>query len=341
MRKPRFPKFRRWMLAGMLCACLPAYHGCIDEDLSGCDSECNITFQLRLEMDLKLTIQEVLNTGLESVLADSLLRDLQGVISDKARSIDLSFYNSADGLRIQHDSLQTNANELTTRLYLQAGAYEHIAVANTADEPAFIKRNADQWTAYNIVHDTRDTVSSQTSAIYTGNLHMDIDPVSSQTFYVPLHMQNSIAVLVIDPQESPAKVLSVYTNQVACGINCIDQQFIFDNKYVVRNSRTEGGGLISYYAVCFPSRESAGSTKQTPAEEAATGSIWHMEVITQTPDGKYVRNILYIKEPLLAGQAKVLKVYLGNGGEIISNSSIIGVSIIFDWKPGGNYDIEI
>ena len=59
------------------------------------------------------------------------------------------------------------------------------------------------------------------------------------------------------------------------------------------------------------------------------------------PDGTTTRTVLGIKEPLRAGQFKIVKVRIGEQGEIQPEAQEVGVSVTLDWKPGGTYNPDL
>ena len=59
-----------------------------------------------------------------------------------------------------------------------------------------------------------------------------------------------------------------------------------------------------------------------------------MDLITQMPDGKYVKNTLYMKNPLKAGEMQIIKVKLNDEGGVVTENPEVGVSVELDWKPG-------
>ena len=151
-------------------------------------------------------------------------------------------------------------------------------------------------------------------------------------FFVPLYMVNSVPVLVINTASSSAKVLYTYVRGTATGLQCSDSTFTYNNPSVMRTRCTETGSLEAYHCVCFPSPN---------ATTKSDDGLWRMDVYTQTADNKYVKNILDIKEPLLAGNMLVIKAFLKDDGTITTDSPEVGVSVELDWNPGGDFDIEM
>ena len=339
-------KYRKFFcVALVLIVLLPV--GCIDEDLSdcvgvypgcGCDTEYTIDYNMELALSLNLMLDDSLTTSREQELAAVLRNDLQDILSNRARSLDLSFFATPEGELAEQQHLDTDTNRLTLSLSLPSMVYEHIAVAATAREESVKLTGTTAHHDLCLRHSGGDTLDCHRSAFYSGTAHLDVNG-EKNSFYVPLYMQNAVAILVIDPTGSPAEVKDTYLRGSACGFACADSTFLFDSENVIRHHRSEGGGLIAYHAVCFPSRDEP----LVRAAEQGSASLWEMDVYTQLPDGSYVKNTLSMRTPLEAGCMRIIKVSLDKNGEIVNNkaNADVGVSVTLDWKPGGDYDIEM
>lgn len=47
------------------------------------------------------------------------------------------------------------------------------------------------------------------------------------------------------------------------------------------------------------------------------------------------------ENPLKAGEMQIIKVKLNDEGGVVTENPEVGVSVELDWKPGGDFDIEI
>lgn len=253
--------------------------------------------------------------------------------------MDLSFFTLEDGNLAQHQTIEPDANSLSMTIYMNRGDYHNIALAATHSVSEVTISGASTYTGISLRQAQADTLDSHSAAIYMGYGRMLMDNVSGH-FYVPLYMVNSVPVLVVNPNNSPANVLVAYTRRTSSGLHCSDSTFVYDNEAVIRTHRTEGGGLLALHSVCFPSANTAKS-RATDDPTVAEGSIWEMDLITQMPDGKYVKNTLYMKNPLKAGEMQIIKVKLNDEGGVVTENPEVGVSVELDWKPGGDFDIEI
>lgn len=342
MIKRRTKKYSsRWnmAMAALAMTALPmSFVSCIDEDLSRCGVNYAVDYRLELSASMRLTLDEQLTTPAEQQLAAVLKTDLAYVMTNRAAVMDLSFFTSADGNLTYHQSVEPDASSLSMTIYMNRGSYHNIALATTRANPAVGIYGQQKYWEMELAQADADTVDSHRAAIYRGQSDISVDSESDH-FYVPLYMLNSVPVLVVNPATSPATTVAAYVHRTASGVNCADSTFIFRRRSVVRTSRTDGGGLISYHAVCFPS-ENAPETKVGDIT-AAEGSIWEMDLYTRMPDGKYVKNTLYVKDALKAGEMQVVKVQLDDDGRAVTDNPEVGVSVELDWKPGGDFDIEI
>ena len=105
----------------------------------------------------------------------------------------------------------------------------------------------------------------------------------------------------------------------------------------------------------FPSREPSKpgtrnviETEEPFLAEDGNETLWQFRVYVPVPsqdatraDNTITENILQIKEPLRAGELKILKVFMGENGVIESTSSEVGVSVTLDWKPGSVFHPEL
>ncbi len=332
----------RWRVAVptlLLAATSLSLVSCIDEDLSRCGVNYSIDYQLELSTSLRLTLDQQLTTPAEQQLAAALKADMADIMSERAAVMDLSFFTVGDGSLTQHQTVEPDANSLLMTVYMNLGDYHNIALAATKKNVGISIDNPAMYSGISLAQETADTVDAHHAAIYMGYELLKVDDVSSR-FYVPLYMLNSVPVLVINPNNSPATIIEAYTRRTASGVTCADSTFMYDHSAVVRTLRTDGGGLVAYHSVCFPSKDTSDTRAEGNITEAE-GSIWEMDVYTRMPDGKYVKNTLYIKDPLKAGEMQVIKVKLDDDGRVISDTPEVGVSVELDWKPGGDFDIEI
>ena len=83
------------------------------------------------------------------------------------------------------------------------------------------------------------------------------------------------------------------------------------------------------------------TTVRSSASPESEDSYWTIQLYVTLPDGSITENLLYVREPLKAGELKVVKVRLKEQGEVEAVSVDVGVSVTLDWKPGGEYHPEL
>lgn len=338
MYMDRMRYMKRLFGGGAVLASVVLFTSCIDEDLSDCGLDYAIDYKMQLSLSLQDELDKEFVTADERVLAEMLREDLDDVLSDRAQQLDLSFYDVDDETLSKHSTMTPNANQLSATFYMDKGNYHNIALASTSTEEEMNILGHSDYSSLGLHHPEADTVDAHVSALYMGYEQLTVENQSGR-FFVPLYMQNSVPVLVVNKNNSPARTIGAYVCSTAHGLMCADSVFVYENSPVVRTICNDAGNLVAYHSVCFPSVDEA--EMRSGGTSDSEGSLWEMELYTQLPDGKYVKNILYMKEPLQAGMMKVIKVKLTDEGEVVSDNPEVGVSVELDWKPGGDFDIEM
>lgn len=340
IRKP-FGIGRLLQLGGCLAVVCGLATSCINEDLSKCGRDYAVDYELKLSTSLQLALDEEFVTAEEQALAARLRDDLGNVLSDKARVMDLSFFKEQGGELEKHQRLTPNANEASVTVYMNRGNYYNVALAATDTENEVSISNASTYGGISLLQLAADTVDAYHSALYMGLERLALSNESGH-YYVPLYMVNSVPVLVVNTTGSTASLLAAYVRGTASGLHCADSVYVYDRSAVMRTERTDAGNLTAFHCVCFPS---ANTPEQRTTRDGdlsqAEGSLWEMDAYTRTAEGKYVKNTLYIKEPLRAGAMLVVKVKLQNDGTLTTDNPEVGVSVELDWKPGGDFDVEM
>lgn len=58
-------------------------------------------------------------------------------------------------------------------------------------------------------------------------------------------------------------------------------------------------------------------------------------------DGTVTETVLGIRDPLKAGELKIVKAYLDADGSVCPTDATVGVNITLDWNSGGDYDTPL
>ena len=155
---------------------------------------------------------------------------------------------------------------------------------------------------------------------------------------------------MIDPQGHSTEGLQVFTTGFATRFNICDSTYVFPAKRpIVRTNRVEiadHGDEVGFCSVTFPSPEPRSTRTVIETEEPFIANpdeeaLWEIRVYVPHENGTKDEYVLGIKEPIRAGQFKIIRVKMGENGEIISENPEVGVSVTLDWKPGGEYNPEL
>jgi hypothetical protein len=231
----------------------------------------------------------------------------------------------------------------------------HLAVANIVDDPLVDLMYDDRcYTAQVALRDLAtsrgatsipDTIDSQTTGLFTARQLMEMIEGINQTFNVKLYMANCAAALVMDPQGHSTDGIKVYSTGFATAFNIADSSYVFSNPSpIVRTKllhRESENDNLTFCAVTFPSREPLATRTVIETEEPFIAqpdenALWELRVYVPQSDGTITETVLRVKEPLRAGQLKIIKCRIGsNGGiEVDGGSSEVSTSVTLDWKDG-------
>ena len=344
--KPTYTSLLRALCRGALClTAAAALSACIDEDLSRCGKDYALTYRFLLQTSLDETLAQELTTPAEQQLAAPLRTALSGLFSEQAQDLTLHFYHPSTGERLYYEEHLVGSRETGFTLYLPEQDYSHVALANVGAEPAARTVGADrlETLAWEMEAES-DTVPSLTQSLFCGWQYISVG--SGQTsFFMPLYMQDCAAVWVIDPRTAPVASYEAYIGGTASGFLCADSVFTYSPAQRVRTLQAAGGGLTAVYAGCLPSPDSPAAASAASAGRSgyseADGAYWTTWLYVRLASGEVTRNELYVRSPLRAGELKVLKVSLNDRGEAVADEREVGVSVTLDWKPGGDFDVEM
>lgn len=330
--------------------CLLSLTGCssIDDDLSDCGTDAELNYELRLVTNMTTELETELTTQTDLLLADALRQHLSNIFTDFAHDVDLSFYDTTgDSIRLQHDQHIMDANQASYTLYLPMRQYMHLATANIADNNVVELAGDERCHPAQLLQIDGDTIDSHTTGLFTARQKMDVLEGVNQTFNVHLYMANCAAALVIDPQGHDDYQTKMYSTGFATKFSIRDSSFVFaPTAPIIRADRVDdnGSGLLAFCSVSFPSREPMRTiieTEEPFIAQEGENSLWEFRVYVTLPDGKVTETILSFKEPLRAGQLKILRARMQDDGSVSTTASEVGVSVTLDWKEGGHHDIGL
>ena len=347
------------------------FTGCsmIDEDLSNCGKEVVVEYDVELITNWRLELEMQLDTQTDKELIDLLREYMGSIFTDFAHDVDLSFYDTqGDSTRLLHDQHIMDANQRRYVLHLPIHQYHHLAAANLVNNTQ-VSIAADEHCHPARLEQLRtDTIAPHTTGLFTARQPIHIMEGIDQTFYVRLFMANCASALVVDPRGWKADDIRVVASGFASQYLISDSAFVFGSVApVVTTDRLvpKTDPRICYCTVNFPSRESS-TPLQTPLLRGAGNaygeasqtrtvietndpfiakpgeqSLWEYRVYVTNADGTVTESIVGMREPLRAGQLKIVQVWIGDDGRVMSNTPEVGISVTLDWKPGNTYNPEI
>jgi len=344
--------------AGTLSSC-----SMIDEDRSDCapapepEKESEVNYELRLVTNMTTELDTKLSMQTEIGLHHALKKHLEGIFTDFAHDVDLSFYdNKGDSIRLQHDQHIMDASQASYTLYLPKREYMHLAAANLLNDDQVQLTDDEHCHPSKLRQLAADTIKSHTTGLFTARLPMNVLEGIDQDFYVRLYMANCAAVLVVDSRGHATEGMEVFSTGFGTGFNICDSAFIYSERPpIVRTNLVqdeEGGSEIGFCCVNFPSREP--STTRTVIETTEPfvapsddESLWEFQVYVPQPETastrgfrRFTRTVLHVRRPLRAGQLMIIKGWMDDDGGIRTASQYVGVDVTLDWSPGWHFDPE-
>lgn len=300
---------------------------CIDEDLSDCGTGCRMDYTVWRSGALDSETAAVLAAPGERAVARRLAEELAPVFTGAARDLRLTW--SAGGAAPRTETHVPDAGHATLTVRLPAGSYSHVALANTAAEPAV--RVGGGGASPTVEQAGADTVGSHRTGLFAARRPMTVGG-GGETFGVDLHMINCTAALVVDCGGTSPEAMTMYAAGLADAFRAADSAYVYGRGQLVRAVRLGGvpAPMACLYACGFASRNSA----------PGGGALWQLRVYV-TVDGRTTESVLSVGTPLEAGGMRIIKARLNDDGSIATDAPEVGVSVTLDWKPGGVYEPEV
>ena len=341
-------------------------NGCslIDDDLSGCDTDQSIDYELELVTNMNIEINTQLSTIAELGVAAALRSHLTKIFTDFAHDASLSFYDkTGDSLRAYHETHIMDANQARYTFTLPRREYMHLAVANVMDNRQVTLTDDDRCHGARLSElsvssgtatatTPSDTLASHTTGLFTARQPMDVVEGQSHTYHVRLYMANSAAALVVDPRGLDASNMQVFTTGFASAFSICDSTYRFNAvPSIVRATavNTTGVDQRCFCSVNFPSHDTQGPTATRTIIEttepfvslSADQSLWQFRAYVRQANGTITETVLGIHKPLRAGQLMIIKAYLTDDGALHTDDQTVGVSVTLDWQEAGHHDVEL
>ena len=337
--------------------------GQIDDDLTDCEvtpgpgpePELEADFQINVFTNVKTNEVEAELGTVDKEVADAIREYLKNIFAEYAHDIDLSFYNTeGDSSRLYHESHIMDAGEHVYRMHLPVHDYMHASVANIQDNPLVTSVGVERNHTLALNQVKKDTIDSHNTGLFTGRLPMHVVANQSQTFDVNLYMANCSSALVVDSTAVKITNMRAFATGFATDFQIADSAFVYQAKSpMVKSDLLSVSGKAKELVFCnvnFPSKNpyswlhvgSASTRNDVIVQESdpLEGiSIWRYVALVTLPGGSVTRSDIWVKEPLLAGELKIIKGYLdGQGGVHTDSEAVVGVSITIDWKPGAQFN---
>ena len=329
----------------------------IDEDRSDCGKEIKIDYELMLVTNMSIEIDTQLGDDDEQCIAAALRQHLSNVFTDFAHDIDLSFYDvEGDSARLFHEQHIMDASQRSYAITLPVQDYMHLALANIQDNRLVSLSQDDRCHTSQLAQTAvPDTIEPHNTGLFTARLPINVQEDVDQTFKVRLYMANCAAALVLDPRGIAISDMKVYATGFASDYQICDSSYVFAAQSpVVRSSFVENdcGNQLCFCTVNFPSREvETPSLEEGQAEtrtvietiqpfiaKAGEKSLWAFRAYVTLRNGKTTETVLRVREPLRAGQLKIIKCYLRDDGSVVPSDPKVGASVSLDWQPGNTYN---
>jgi hypothetical protein len=326
------------------------FYGCsvIDEDLSDCDEEMRLDYDLHLVTNLTIELQKELDRKDDANLLKALRSYLAPIFTDYARDIDLSFYDvQGDGALLHNERHQMDANEMSYTLYLPRRQYHHTALANLEGNGVVMLEGGDHYHSTRLLQSRGDTVSTHKTGVFTARKEIQVD---IKTVYVHLYMANCAAALVLDTSEATLKDLKVLATGFASGFNIADSSYVYvATSQLVMADKVDTGtpGQACFCTVNFPSPESPKTTRniietEEPFDTSESEKpLWQFRVYATLSDGKVTESVLSVNTSLSAGQLDIIRAKVHSNGALEPDGTKVGVSVTLDWNEAGHHEIPL
>lgn len=302
----------------------------IDEDLDDCGINNKIVYRLKLITNIQTELDQQLGSADERPVANALRQSLNGIFTDMAHDIDLSFYNT-DNIREKHEQHIMNASQAEYVVYLPERDYRNLAVANITNATNVTLESDDNTpTTMKLLQQQGDTIDSHTTGMFTARKTIEVCNCT-ESFNVELYMANSCAALVVDTAGVGIRGMKVLTQDFATSFAVSDSTYAYQANPLIRSVEvpTNGQPYTCHYAVSFPSRHTR------------SDGLFRIKAYVTLPDGTTTENIITVEQPLLAGYLKIIKMKMKPNGSLTPLSQDVGVSVTLNWKQGGTYEPEV
>lgn len=342
---------RTMAAAGLLVAV--ALTGCtlIDEDISRCNNQARLTYELRLDPEIVQELEDELDLHADEDIRAMLKGYVDGVFTNYARDVDLFFYDTEDPqalLRSMSEKMNSSSN--TYAISLPVRSYMHAAVTNVKVSEEVEIAGDESFPDIRLEHKKNgDYYTPQRSGIFTIRRRLDVGEKANQRFRIKLNMVNAATALILDTGKATNVTdIRVEVEGMATGYNLKDSTFVFTDGAVFSTEEFSIGYKHCYASVHFPShlsledmanQEANGTKASDPPYDPE--KPWHWIVYATLADGSVTRSILDMSPSVLAGQLKIRNAFVKDNGEVGSNEVGISINVQLNWQEGPDIPVII
>ena len=340
--------------AGLLAAALT---GCslIDEDISRCNNQVRLTYELRLDPEIIQELEDELDLHADEDIRGMLKEYIDGVFTNYARDVDLLFYDTNEPMGLLRSLVEKmNSSSNTYSISMPVRSYMHTAIANVKVSENVLLSGEENFSTCWMEHEkVGDYYYPQRSGLFTAHRRLDVGEKANQRFRIRLGMANSATALILDTGKATnVKDIRVEVEGMAVAFNPADSTYLYDDKAVFATEEFSTGYKHCYAAVHFPSQdgpeeeeyeEETTDTKATEYDDDDVVNperkLWRWKVYATLTDGSVTRSILEMRPPVKAGQLKIRNAFVMDEGQVGSNEVGVSITVQMDWRPG--LDIEV
>lgn len=344
-----------WIFAALLFCSMAALPGCsklVDEDLSDCDNEHRIDYQVCLITNMNREIADVLDKEKDKPVETALRAFLEPKFTDIAHDVTFSFYG--DGGALSSTSQETmDKSAFSCSWRLPRGNYRHLCLANLAGNDAVALEGADQAGSARIAvrqpSGEGAAAPSLTSCIFTGRGSYESRYSEQDTpGTLELYAANAATALVLETKEATGiGTVTVRMAGMAGAYNVADNTFVFGGGPDVAATQlpVSAGTQQCFAALHLPSQDTRVRSVSEPEgyfdAPASTEPVWTCKVYVPLADGKITESVLEVKVPVIAGQLKILKANVKPDGSLGAEDPTVGVSVTLDWNEGWHGEVPL
>ena len=330
------------LAAGVLMGC-----SMIDEDISKCNNQARLTYELLLDPEIIQELEDELDLHADEDIRAMLKNYVDGVFTNYARDVDLFFYDTEEPMTCLRSLSETmNSSSNTYAISMPVRSYLHTAVTNVKMSENVHIIEQDRFQTAQLEHEkSGDYYAPQKSGLFCAHRQLDIGQKANQRFRIKLNMVNSATALILDTGKATEVTdIRVVVEGMATGFNLADSTFVFNDGAVFSTEEFSIGYKHCYAAVHFPSHLSAedmekNGTKADPGYDPQ--KPWHWIVYATLEDGTVTRSVLDMSPSVLAGQLKIRNAFVKDRGEVGSNEVGISINVQLNWQEGPDIPVII